>query len=696
MCHYSIQDDMVPTSTSTSSPLKVLVCGGGISGFAAAISLRNAGHHVEVFEKAQYSAEIGAAIHLPPNCTCLLERMGIDPVKDVRGTPCEYVGEYDQYGKQYFKQSTEGMLKHHPYPWLLAHRADLHRCLKDRALSEDAEGVPVKLHLSSPVSSADPENGKVVLENGEVHHGDLVVAADGVHSVLRKTVTGSTLGATPSGHNCFRFLIPMDVIRKAAVANPGLNQFLEDKSGLKIWIGSDRRIVFYPCRDNTLLNFVCLHPDSKDSGSAEEWDNRGAKEDLMECYKEFGDDIKSLISLVDDEEVKLWKLLDRESLTKWTEGNICLIGDAAHPFLPHQGQGGAQAIEDAVALGVCFPLGVTAQEVPELLNVYQKIRIERATTIQNFTRSQATSAKDKALNASQFAKYNFSHDAYFSAQKYVSRHFEQKSFKRMPIGFGPMQGPRQTRFGAFIDDTDTEFENTSIVITTSKSYLETFLPNDDFEIDSEGEFATLTVLNSTLKNIRWLGGKDYGHMDFYVDNVVYTSPDSGVKTRGKYLTFLFETRTEPILSGREELGYAKLFAECNVTSSEEEYRCEVSWEGNVFMEYIISDLKSSSDPKPPKPEATLSWKYIPACGQKGIADVEYCTYMPPEVGGPVPKVDTVKNGTGSIKFRDCTPEQLPCLYHVYKRLSDMPIFGFSTGTLAMGHGLPDLRNHRRL
>lgn len=95
---------------------------------------------------------------------------------------------------------------------------------------------------------------------------------------------------------------------------------------------------------------------------------------MLEVYKDFHVSIKAILAKAED--AKVWKLLDMEQLPTFVYGKIALLGDAAHPFLPHQGQGGGQAIEDGVAMAALLPLGTTSEDLPERLKLYEKCRYE--------------------------------------------------------------------------------------------------------------------------------------------------------------------------------------------------------------------------------------------------------------------------------------------------------------------------------
>jgi 2-polyprenyl-6-methoxyphenol hydroxylase-like FAD-dependent oxidoreductase len=107
---------------------------------------------------------------------------------------------------------------------------------------------------------------------------------------------------------------------------------------------------------------------------------------MLHIFKGFDPAILSLLGKADPGTVKVWKLLDMDVIPQWHHHRLALLGDAAHPFLPHQGQGGGIAIEDAISLSVVLGNGTPVAQVPERLKLYHDIRHERATRIQGFSR----------------------------------------------------------------------------------------------------------------------------------------------------------------------------------------------------------------------------------------------------------------------------------------------------------------------
>ena len=107
---------------------------------------------------------------------------------------------------------------------------------------------------------------------------------------------------------------------------------------------------------------------------------------MLEIYKDFHPGLRKLLDKVKDQDLKVYPLLDLKTLPTFIEGRMALIGDAAHPFTPHLAQGAAMALEDGASLGVMLGNDVTSDEVPERLELYNKARYDRASTIQQYSR----------------------------------------------------------------------------------------------------------------------------------------------------------------------------------------------------------------------------------------------------------------------------------------------------------------------
>jgi len=130
---------------------------------------------------------------------------------------------------------------------------------------------------------------------------------------------------------------------------------------MNMWIGGNKRIIMYPCNNNTIMNFVAIHPSGESSSKREgehfcpnlikaapaakqrmtdkssvDWNRGGSKDTLLETYKDFPPAVQALLNLVDGDSVKAWTLFDMERIPNWYKGKAVLLGDAAHPFLPRE------------------------------------------------------------------------------------------------------------------------------------------------------------------------------------------------------------------------------------------------------------------------------------------------------------------------------------------------------------------------
>lgn len=220
-------------------------------------------------------------------------------------------------------------------PYQLIQRRQLHEGLKTLAVDAAQPGLPATIWTSSRVVSVDAETATVHLEDGSNVKGDVVLGADGWNSSTRAAVLDScdsTIKPFSAGKNCFRFLIP----REKLIADPITRPVFEIMNTLCLWMSEDTRMVYYPCDNNTTINFVAIHPAHLTDASVGDWQAKGSKEVMTSIYEKFGPAVRAVLSHADPEKIKLYPLMDMEPLPTWTTGRLALLGDAAHPFLPRK------------------------------------------------------------------------------------------------------------------------------------------------------------------------------------------------------------------------------------------------------------------------------------------------------------------------------------------------------------------------
>jgi len=351
--------------------LEVLVAGGGLGGLTAALCLARRGHRVTVAEQADAFAEAGAGIQLSPNATRVLHHLGL--AAPLRG--CAFVPEATQFrhwrSGRVIAETPLGESLRHRYgaPYYHVHRGDLLGVLLEAAREQPA----IELLTGARLSECEDDGAAVTVSlAGEARRVDLLVGADGIHSVVREALWGP---AQPrfTGNLAWRALVPAERLAAGLVPPTAT-----------VWWGPGRHFVHYYVRRGELVNCVCVV--EKSQWTRESWTEPGAKAELRADFAGWHSTVQTLIDAADPQSLFKWALFDRSPMARWGRGRITLLGDSCHATLPFMAQGAAMALEDAAVLAACLD---RYDAVPAALARYERLRRPRTAAVQQGSRRNA-------------------------------------------------------------------------------------------------------------------------------------------------------------------------------------------------------------------------------------------------------------------------------------------------------------------
>jgi 2-polyprenyl-6-methoxyphenol hydroxylase-like FAD-dependent oxidoreductase len=380
----------------------VVVVGGGIGGLFAANALIAQGLQVSVYEQTPALGEVGAGVFLTPNSVRQLQRVGLGPSVEKWGAKVGPQSRYFRHDGAPIApvQVTDSAGWNATFGM---HRADLVEML--------ASTLPANVVHTNHRGTGFEQAGdmaRVTFANGAVVQADVVIAADGIHSELRPYVFPPS---RPVFHGSVAY---RGVLAHERIADWPTDRWL-------MWLGQGKHFLTFPVRAGKLINYVGFVP--ADQEMKESWSAPGDAHVLRREFAGWDPRIESLLSQV--QTTFRWALYDREPLPTWTKGRLTLLGDAAHPMLPHLGQGANQSIEDGMALATILARA-NRQNIPAALLAYDRLRRERVALVQRGARENGLrydsayadlGVRDAEITAhAAFRKRLYDHDVVPEAQ----------------------------------------------------------------------------------------------------------------------------------------------------------------------------------------------------------------------------------------------------------------------------------------
>ena len=347
---------------------RAIVIGGGIGGLAAGVALRRAGIDAAVYERSPEIGQLGSGLFLWTNGVRALHHLGLGERVEAMGTAVERFQYLSPSGKVLYEWPVGELGRRTGTPSVGVRRPELQALL--------AEEVGEALHLGAQCVgvAADADGVTVRFADGREERGDVLIGADGYDSVVA-TELGLQTEPRYGGYATWRGVV--DLAHDSAP--PGL---------ARQHVGSDRQCLFLHVGHGRVYWAA-----SQPTAEGELGPKTGLKEWLLAPYREFPEPVAALIEATDEASIRASGIFDREPKTSWGAGRVTLLGDAAHPMLPTQGQGACQALEDAVVLAKCL---AAAADPAEGLREYERRRIPRATEFVEGSREVARRGQVKS------------------------------------------------------------------------------------------------------------------------------------------------------------------------------------------------------------------------------------------------------------------------------------------------------------
>lgn len=320
----------------------VAVVGGGIGGLACAAAMALAGADVTVLEQAPELREVGAGLQVTPNGARAMRALGLGAAHDAGGIEAAAVCPMDALTGRTIARFDLGRTDP---AYRFFHRAELLRILADGA---DANGATIRTGIRAERLAP---GGRIETDQGRVE-ADLIVGADGIHSIARLFCDTGARPTDFTGQVAWRAVVPCTGAAPVA----------------RIWMAPGRHVVTYPISADR-MNVVAVQ--EREDWAMEGWHHPDDPNNLRAAFADCGADLRAILDRA--AETRLWGLFRHPVAQNWHGERIALLGDAAHPTLPFLAQGANLALEDALVLARCCAEMPLDRALPR----YQVVRRDR-------------------------------------------------------------------------------------------------------------------------------------------------------------------------------------------------------------------------------------------------------------------------------------------------------------------------------
>lgn len=329
---------------------QIAIIGAGIGGLTSALAFKQKGFNVTLYESAAEIKPVGAGIGIANNAMQIFKKLNIHEKIENAGVKVSYMNITDhQLQSLSIIDLNEFEVKYGVC------NISIHRAVLQNILAEEIGFENIKLSKRL-LKIEQNENVKLIFEDGSIETADVVIAADGIKSVVRNQLFDQSQ-IRDTNQICWRGVskisLPKDYNNKAVEA----------------W-GKGKRFGFVQINNQNTYWYAVVNESLINQ-----------QEDSLEnLFKDFNADVLDIISNTSDDTFIKNRIIDLKPINKWYNKNVCLLGDAAHATTPNLGQGACQAIEDAYALAQVYNPNKPIETVFE---EYQKVRIKKAHSIVN-------------------------------------------------------------------------------------------------------------------------------------------------------------------------------------------------------------------------------------------------------------------------------------------------------------------------